>query len=377
MMQYDSAAGKILFLFGTRPEAIKLCPVFLALRQAGIPFTTVNTGQHRDMVAPVLGFFGCRADHSLSLMQPRQTPLSLTQRLLSALPPLLERHRPCMVAVHGDTATAFAGALCAYLAGIPVAHIEAGLRTFDPHAPFPEEFFRTAIDAVSALHFAPTAAARDNLLREGRQAERIYVCGNTATDALRLCLESNQPLPTLIPSGKRTVLLTAHRRESPPEVLLPLFRAIRGAVQSFRDVHLVFPVHPAPSVQSAAKEAFDGCSSATLLPPLPLPQMQKLLSRATLLLTDSGGLQEEAVYLGIPTLVLREVTERPEGVRVGVLSTVGTDGGAVSASIIRLLSDEAARLRMARPSNIYGNGHAANIIAGVLKKYIEELPIRV
>lgn len=373
-MQHDNATGKLLFLFGTRPEAIKLCPVFLSLHKAGLPYIAVNTGQHRDMVDPVLDFFGCRADHSLSLMQTGQTPLSLTDRLLDALPPLLSRHRPALVVVHGDTATAFAGALCAYLSGIPVAHIEAGLRTWNHRAPYPEEFFRTAIDAMSELHLAPTAAARDNLLREGRQPSDIIVCGNTAIDALRLCLLYPSPLPPVAPTGKRIVLLTAHRRESPPEVLLPLLVAIRDAVERFDDVHLVFPVHPSPSVQKAAQEAFATCSHVTLTPPLPLPQMQMLLSRATLLLTDSGGLQEEAVYLGTPTLVLRQVTERPEGVAAGVLRVVGTDGEAVAASITHLLCDEAARQSMARPSHVFGDGHAADVITDALKKYTRELP---
>ena len=376
-MQHDTTKGDILLLFGTRPEAIKLCPVFLALQQQGIPFTTVNTGQHRDMVAPVLHFFGCRADYSLSLMQPGQTPLSLTQRLMEALPPLLSRHRPAMVAVHGDTATAFAGALCAYLSGIPVAHIEAGLRTWDPHAPYPEELFRTAIDAMSDLHLAPTAAAREHLLREGRQPDRIFVCGNTAIDALRLCLESDAPLPSLLPQGKRLVLLTAHRRETAPGTLLPLLCCIRRAVERFEDVHLLFPVHPAPTVQAAAAQAFAGCTHATLCPPLSLPQMQLLLSRATLLLTDSGGLQEEAANLGLPTLVLREVTERPEGVKAGVLRLVGTNGARVAADMVQLLSDQAARQRMARPCHAYGDGHAAEQITTILKKYTQELRLRV
>lgn len=369
-MQHHPATGNLVFLFGTRPEAIKLCPVFLALERAKIPYITINTGQHRDMVAPVLSFFGCRADHSLALMQAGQTPLSLTKRLMEALPPLLERYRPCTVVVHGDTATAFAGALCAYLSGLRIIHMEAGLRTNDPYAPYPEEFFRTAIDAVSDLHFAPTAAARDTLLREGRPAEHIVVCGNTAIDALRFCLEHPLPLPFSLPTGKRLVLLTAHRRETAPTVLLSLLSAIRRAIESLDDVHLLFPVHPAPTVQQAAKAAFDSCPNATLIAPLPLPQMQILLSRASLLLTDSGGLQEEATYLGIPTLVLREVTERPEGVSAGVLCPVGRDAAQVTERMLHLLSDEAQRQRMAHPSNVYGDGHTAEHIVDTLKKYL-------
>ena len=374
--------SRILFLFGTRPEAIKLCPIFLALRARQLPYLAVNTGQHRDMVQDVLTFFGCRADVTLDVMREGQDLITLTQRLMGELGTLFRRCRPRAVAVHGDTATAHAGMLSAYLEGIPVYHIEAGLRSGNPRAPCPEEYFRCAIDAASELCFAPTQAAAAQLLREGKPPSDILLCGNTATDAVRLCLrdapadpacilraarplDGEAPLPSL--RGKRLILLTAHRRETDQASLGTLLGGIRHALERIEDAVLVFPVHPSPRVRRAAVAAFRGCPQAHLIEPLPLPYMQRLLARATLLLTDSGGLQEEAVYLGIPTLVLREVTERPEGVAAGVLRLVGTDGTSVGDAMCELLTNEAARDAMARPSPCFGDGYAADRIAEQLK----------
>ena len=388
-MQHRSEHGGILFLFGTRPEAIKLCPVFLEMQRAGLSYSAVNTGQHRDMVLGVLRYFGCRADEDLDIMQPAQTPLSLTQTLLARLPRVYQTHRPRMVAVHGDTATAFAGALCAYLSGIPVAHIEAGLRTGDIRAPFPEEYHRVAIDAASDLFFAPTETAVCTLLREGRPKDRIFLTGNTATDAVRLCLSGDEgwstaallaactpidgkPLPAgEMLSGQQLLLLTTHRRELDDRHLLTLLCALRRAINGRENVCLLFPVHPSPRIRAAATAAFAGCDNAHLIEPLALPHMQRLLARATLLMTDSGGLQEEAVYLGIPTMVLREVTERPEGVAAGVLLPVGCEGEPVERAACRLLDDDALRARMAHPAAVYGDGHAAKKIVTHLQKYVQ------
>lgn len=375
----------VMFLFGTRPEAIKLCPVFLAMQTSPLRHLIVNTGQHRDMVGAVLEHFGYRADIDLQLMHPDQTPLSLLTRMLERLPPLFAVHRPRAVVVHGDTVTAFAGMLCAYLCGIPVVHIEAGLRTGNAHAPFPEEFFRTAIDAATDLLLPPTADAMRTLLREGRDAKSMVICGNTAIDALRLTLQKTdkddhdldgavhldgQALTPEALQGRRLLLLTTHRRELHPQQMRSMLQGIAAALREREDVVLLFPVHPSPRVREAARSAFADCPAAHLLEPLPLPLMHRLLSRATLLLTDSGGLQEEAVYLGLPTLVLRECTERPEGVRAGVLRPVGCDGAAVRAAIGQILADEAARLSMAKPSVVYGDGYAAQRIVQVLQEKI-------
>ena len=374
----------VMFLFGTRPEAIKLCPVFLSMRHTPLRYVIVNTGQHRDMVAPILAHFGCREDIDLQLMQPGQTPLFLVQQLLDRLPPLFATHKPRLVVVHGDTVTAFAGMLCAYLGGIPVAHIEAGLRTGNAHAPFPEEFFRTAIDAAADLLLPPTGDAMRTLLREGRDAKSMVLCGNTAIDALRLTLQREEleqgmthldgtPLIPDALTSKRLLLLTTHRRELHPQEMLAMLQGIAAAIRQQPDTVLLFPVHPSPRVRQAAVTAFADCPSAHLVEPLPLPQMHRLLSRATLLLTDSGGLQEEAVYLGLPTLVLRECTERPEGVRAGVLRPVGCDGAAISAALTRLLTDESARREMAKPSAVFGDGFAAERIAHALQEKIRAL----
>lgn len=379
----DHSFPRLLFLFGTRPEAIKLGPVFLALQQEGLPYRAVNTGQHRDMVEPVLRFFHCRADRDLVVPRPDPSLLTLTQQLLGTLSEVLNEEKPDVVVVHGDTATAHAGMLCAYLMGIRVCHIEAGLRTGHVRSPYPEEFFRVAIDSVSDICFAPTVAAAACLLREGKAPSRVILTGNTATDAVRLCLadETDDPnallrrlcplpgtLPLPIGQGKRIVLLTAHRRETDFTTFRRLFEGIAKALLGRKDVMVIFPVHPAPKMRQAALAAFAPSSSIYLVEPLELPLMQQLLAHAALLLTDSGGMQEEAVYLGIPTLVLRKVTERAEGVRAGVLRAVGTDGGTVADVLIDLLDHPERLAAMAHPDHCFGDGYAAQRIVAALKR---------
>ena len=364
---------RYLIFLGTRPEAIKMCPLILELRRrTDVRLRVVLTGQHREMPLPVLDFFGVRADADLGVMTQGQTLTSLTERLLSAVSHDLQTSgfAPDAVIVHGDTTTAVVGALCAFYKGIPVVHIEAGLRTGNIRAPFPEEFNRRAIDAMSRLHFAPTDRARAALLAEGQAAESILVVGNTATDALRLCLA--RPCPHSLPdaaTGKRLILLTAHRRELGQKERRALFRAIRAEVEGRRDVLVVFPMHPSPVVRAAAEAAFGGCDNVVLTEPLGLPVLQHLLARAEVLLTDSGGLQEEATYLGVPTLVLREVTERPEGVEAGVLRLVGTEERYVRAALADLLDNEQIRLGMARPSDVYGDGRVSARIADALETW--------
>lgn len=360
---------------GTRPEAIKMCPLIRELRKSpDVSVRVVLTGQHRDMVRPVLDFFGVRADADLLVMREGQSVLELTQRLMKDIPRDLEDSdfNPDAVLVHGDTTTAFAAALCAFYAGIPVIHIEAGLRTGDIRAPFPEEFNRRAVDAVSTLHFAPTEQAKERLLAEGYPSERIFCVGNTATDALRLCLRSPLTHPIYEKTaGRRLVLLTAHRREMTEEARLCMLSAIRREIEVREDVCLIFPVHPSPTVRRAAERAFAGCENALLTAPLEVPVLQQLMARAALLLTDSGGMQEEATYLGLPTLVLRHTTERPEGVAAGVLHMVGTEPHKVGAALGDLLDNREKRLAMAKPSAVYGDGFVSRRIAAVMAALAE------
>jgi UDP-N-acetylglucosamine 2-epimerase (non-hydrolysing) len=362
---------RYLVVLGTRPEAIKMCPLILALRRtAGVEVRLLLTGQHRDMVVPVLDFFGVRADICLDMMREGQGVGDLTVRLLGALPThMTGAWRPDAVVVHGDTTSAFAAALCAFYEGIPVVHIEAGLRTGDVHAPFPEEFNRRAIDAMSDLHFVPTATAAERLIAEGHSRARIFVVGNTATDAVRLCLTRPGSLPPTPADSCRLLVLTAHRREMTKEKRRELFWAIRRVLEGHGEVRLVFPVHPSPAVSQVAEEVFSDCPNVRLTQPLALPEMQHLMARAYLLLTDSGGVQEEATYLGVPTLVLRDVTERPEGVSAGVLRVVGTRGRAVGDALEDMLSCPAFRDAMAKPSFVYGDGYVSERIAGILSTW--------
>ena len=361
---------RYLIWIGTRPEAIKMCPLIKELRESkDTQVRVVLTGQHRDMVEPVLRFFGVQADADLGVMQQGQSVTELTRRLMEQIPRELEASgfAPDAALVHGDTTTALVGAMCAFYAGIPVVHVEAGLRTKDVHSPFPEEFNRRAIDAVSQLHFAPTPGAHDRLIAEGHDPRRIFTVGNTATDALRLCLERRVCHPLLDgQGGKRTVILSSHRREVGEDEREAMLRAVRREIEARRDVRLIFPVHPSPAVRRAAERAFEGCENAHLTEPLDVPVMQHLMARADLLVTDSGGMQEEATYLGLPTLVLREVTERPEGVAAGVLWTVGTDPSAIARSLSEMLDHDEVRAAMARPSSVYGDGFVSKRIAAIL-----------
>ncbi len=361
-------------LIGTRPEAIKLCPLILALRRHGAYVKVILTGQHRDMVRPVLDFFGVCPDADLAVMHKGQTLLSLTKRLLETVSEALAAESVCpdAVLVHGDTTTALVGAMCAFYAHIPVCHIEAGLRSGDIAAPFPEEWNRRVIDAAATLHFAPTAAAAAHLIAEGMCAERIFTVGNTATDALRLCLRDSFEHPILqAAAGRRLVILTTHRRELSDATRATLLQSIRARLTEREDVFTVVPVHPSARVGEVVRANLEGCENIVLTPPLDLPVLQNLMARATLLLTDSGGMQEEATYLGLPTLVLRETTERPEGVAVGVLRCVGTEGQAVGEALDRLLEHEDERRRMMQKSTVYGDGYASERIAAVMEAWGE------
>ena len=367
----------VAVLIGTRPEAIKLAPVIRALAKAGAPPSVFLTGQHVQLLEPVLADLRIAPVENLSLMEPGQSLADLSARLLSGIQSLFARHRPRAVIVQGDTTTVAMGALSAFYLGIPVAHVEAGLRTGDSRNPFPEETNRRLVACLASLHFAPTERARRNLLRENVPDARIRVVGNTVVDAL--VHARGHLLPSLPPDprieailGKRRplVLVTAHRRESFGADLASLCRGIRDIAGAFRDAIVVFPVHLNPDVQSVVRARLGGVPNIHLLDPLPYLRFLQLLLEARLVITDSGGVQEEAAALGIPFLVARRTTERPEGVEAGVGELVGPDAGPIFAAARRLLTDEAEHRRRAVPTRAFGDGSTGERIA---RSVIEDL----
>ncbi len=359
-----------MLVFGTRPEVIKLAPLVHAYRArpADVALTLCATGQHRQMLAATLAAFDLRADLDLDLMVAGQQPSDFLGRLLLALRPVLEEVRPDMVVVQGDTATVMGAALAAFLHGGRVAHVEAGLRTRDKRAPFPEEVNRRVTSVVADYHLAPTEAARQNLLREGVDPATVFVTGNTVIDALRWMQQhvAGRALPAeLDPGGRRLILVTAHRRESFGQPFRELCLALRDIAERFDDTCLIYPVHLNPNVQKPVHEILDGCPRVRLVEPVDYARFVALLSRAHLVITDSGGIQEEAPALGKPVLVLRDKTERPEAIAAGVVKLVGTQRGRIVDEATRLLSDPAAYAAMARVVNTYGDGLAATRIAEV------------
>lgn len=362
---------RVLVVFGTRPEVIKLAPVIRDLREhsVSVELMLCSTGQHREMLAQTLAAFELRPDFELGVMQEGQHPTDLLSRLLAALRVLLDEFKPDTLVVQGDTTTVMAGALAGFLNGVRVAHVEAGLRTRDKQAPFPEEVNRRVAGVVADDHFAPTRRARENLLVESVAPERIFLTGNTVVDALRWMRArvAERPLPAALNPGQaRLVLVTAHRRESFGPPFRELCRALREIAERFDDVCLIYPVHLNPNVQRVAHEVLDGCPRVRLAGPLDYADFVSLLARAHLVLTDSGGIQEEAPALGKPVLVMREKTERPEAVAAGVVRLVGTDRERIVGAATALLSDPAAYAAMARPIDVYGDGRAARRIAEVI-----------
>jgi UDP-N-acetylglucosamine 2-epimerase (non-hydrolysing) len=355
---------RVLCVFGTRPEAIKMAPVVAELgSRPGIDCSVAVTGQHREMLDEVLELFGILPDHDLDVMTVGQTPSQVAARVLGAVDGLLAKAEPDWVVVQGDTTTAMAVGLGAFHAGVRVAHVEAGLRTHDRTHPFPEEVNRRVVSMVADLHFAPTAAARDNLLAEGVAGADIVVTGNTVVDAFtdvaaRRFDSAGTPLEGVPLDDGRLIVLTAHRRESFGRPLREALEAVRALVEGDPDVRVVYPVHPNPDVQALALEVLAGVDRVHLVPPLDYRSFVGLLSVAHLILTDSGGIQEEAPSVGVPVLVMRDVTERPEAVEAGTAALVGTSAGRIVAAARRLLDDPCAHDAMARASNPYGDGRA-------------------
>ena len=364
----------VLVVLGTRPEAIKLAPVITELRRHPDVTTRVCvTGQHREMVQPILKLFDVRPDIDLALMTPDQRLSSLTAAALMRLDEVVDSNAPDWVVLQGDTTSAMSAALAAFYRHIPVAHVEAGLRTHDLDRPFPEEGNRRIADALATVHFAPTELARQNLLREGADGSTIYVTGNTVVDALLAVASlsengSGGPLAWL-PGNRRVVLLTAHRRESFGPGLRDICLAVRDIADALPDVQCVYPVHLNPHVQEPARDILAGHERISLIPPLDYVSLVHLIRRSTLILTDSGGIQEEAPTFGKPVLVLREVTERPEAVLAGCARIIGTDRRVIASAALELLTDHPAYDRMAKIANPFGDGHASQRIVRVLRSW--------
>ena len=362
---------KVMLVFGTRPEAIKMCPLVNELKSRPDEFETVVcvTGQHREMLDQVLRVFGVVPDHDLAIMKPGQTLFDVTCNVLTRLGAVLEEERPDVVLVHGDTTTSFAAALACFYLQIPVGHVEAGLRTRDIYSPWPEEFNRQAVDIITGYYFAPTEASRRNLLDEGKPAERIWVTGNTGIDALATTVREGYSHPELEwAKGSRLILITAHRRENLGEPMHRMFRAIRRVMEEHPNTKAIYPIHMNPLVRKAAHEELDGFDRLRIINPLEVLDFHNFLAASYLILTDSGGIQEEAPSLGKPVLVMRDTTERPEGVEAGTLKLVGTDEDVIYREFSRLLSDDVEYAAMSRVSNPYGDGRASERIANVLRK---------
>jgi UDP-N-acetylglucosamine 2-epimerase (non-hydrolysing) len=371
MMQADSpgqgARKRILAVVGTRPEAIKMAPVIRALQSA--PWAEVRvlaTAQHRQMLDQVRVAVAIVPDVDLDIMAPNQTLPELTSRLLSRLDEVFARERPDAVLIQGDTTTVMTAAMAAFYRRIDIGHVEAGLRTGDLHNPFPEEMNRIVAGRLSRWHFAPTAGARDNLLREGFDPSSVHVTGNTVIDALLEVVQREVPLPVEVPEGRRMLLVTAHRRENFGAPFREICGAVRDIADRHADVHVVYPVHPNPNVSGPAHEILSGHARIVLCPPLDYLPFVAAMKRAHLILTDSGGVQEEAPALGKPVLVMRQETERPEAVEAGVVKLVGPVREAIVAEASRLLDDPEAYARMARGVSPYGDGRAAGRIVDIL-----------
>jgi UDP-N-acetylglucosamine 2-epimerase (non-hydrolysing) len=364
-------------VFGTRPEAIKMAPVVFALREAPeFDPVTVVTAQHRGLLDDVLKVFDIVPDVDLDLMRPDQSLAQLTARVLTSMDETFEQLQPHLVLAQGDTTTVMATAMACFYRGIPFGHVEAGLRTGNRRMPFPEEVNRVVAGVVADLHFAPTATARDNLLREGVRDRDVLVTGNTVIDALLRVAELDVPLPVALAPHERLVLLTAHRRESFGAPLREAFAAVRAIVERNDDVRVLYPVHPNPHVVSAAEEVLGGHPRVQLIPPLDYPTFVATMKRSTLVLTDSGGVQEEAPALAKPVLVLRDETERPEAVEAGVVRLVGPHHAAIEEWTQRLLDDSALYAQMATGASPYGDGLAAGRIVERLSQFVHDRGVR-
>lgn len=360
---------KVLIVFGTRPEAIKMCPLILELkkRKSITPIVCV-TAQHRQMLDQVLDTFGIIPDYDLNLMKDRQTLFDITTGILNRIREVLEEVEPDVVLVHGDTSTTFATALASFYLQIPVGHVEAGLRTYNIYSPYPEEFNRQGVSIISTYNFSPTPLARDNLLREGKKPEYIFVTGNTVIDAMQHTVKEDYTHPELDWVGSdKLIFITAHRRENLGEPMHHMFRAIRRVLDEHTDCKAIYPIHMNPVVREAANQELGGCDRIHIIEPIEVFDCHNFEARSYLCLTDSGGIQEECPSYGVPVLVMRDTTERPEGVEAGTLKLVGTNENSIYLSFKQLLENKQEYEKMSKACNPYGDGHACERIADILE----------
>ena len=353
---------KVMSIFGTRPEAIKMAPLVKELeKRKEIESIVCVTAQHREMLDQVLKTFDIKPDYDLNIMKQGQTLSEITSRALLGLEEVIKEVKPDIVLVHGDTTTTFAGALAAFYNQVSIGHVEAGLRTYDKYSPFPEEMNRQMVDSMTDLYFAPTKISKENLLKQNISEDKIYITGNTAIDAMSTTVKENYTHKELewIKPGERMILLTAHRRENLGDPMRHIFKAIRRIVDEFDDVKVIYPIHLNPLVRNVANEIFNGCDKVKLIEPLEVFDFHNFQNKSYIILTDSGGIQEEAPSLGKPVLVLRDTTERPEGIKAGTLKLVGTNEETIYTETKKLLTDKKEYDNMSHASNPYGDGHAS------------------
>ncbi len=370
----DKFMKKVMLVFGTRPEAIKMCPLVNELKKRKKIETVVCvTGQHRQMLDQVLEAFNVVPNYDLSIMKEKQTLFDITTNILNKIREVLEKEKPDVVLVHGDTSTTFVTALACYYLQIPVGHVEAGLRTYDIYSPYPEEFNRQGVSIIAKYNFAPTELSKKNLINEGKSEKNIYVTGNTAIDALKTTVKKDYKNAILEwASDSRLIILTAHRRENLGEPLKHMFKAIKRIVEEFPDIKVIYPIHMNPVVRETANEILGNDSRIRIIEPLEVLDFHNFLARAYLILTDSGGIQEEAPSLGKPVLVMRDTTERPEGIKAGTLKLVGTQEETIYKEFKNLLTNKEEYSKMATASNPYGDGTACIKIANILEKSLDE-----
>ena len=362
---------RVMIVFGTRPEAIKMCPLVKELKgRKNIETIVCVTGQHREMLDQVLEAFKVVPDYNLSIMKPNQTLFDITINILNKMKKILERVQPDVVLVHGDTSTTFVTSLACFYLQIPVGHVEAGLRTYNIYSPYPEEFNRQAVGIIAKYHFAPTELAKNNLIKEGKDPTTIYVTGNTAIDSLKITVREEYKHKHLEwASDSRLIMITAHRRENLGQPMRNMFRAIKRIIEETPDIKAIYPIHMNPVVREAADEIFGDMDRIRIIEPLEVLDFHNFLAKSYLILTDSGGIQEEAPSLGKPVLVMRDTTERPEGIMAGTLKLVGTDEDTIYRTFKLLLEDKAEYEKMSRASNPYGDGFASKRIADILEKF--------
>ena len=364
---------KVISIFGTRPEAIKMAPLVKELeKRKEIESIVVVTAQHRQMLDSVLETFNIKPDYDLNIMKQGQTLGDITTRALTGLEEVIKKEKPDIVLVHGDTTTTFAGALAAFYNSVSIGHVEAGLRTYDKYSPYPEEMNRQMVDCMTDMYFAPTLMSKENLLKEGKDESKIYVTGNTAIDAMATTVDENYTNLELewIKPNEKMILLTAHRRENLGEPMRNIFKAVKKITDEFNDVKVIYPIHLNPKVREIANEVFKSDDKVHLIEPLEVFDFHNFQNKSYIILTDSGGIQEEAPSLGKPVLVLRDTTERPEGIKAGTLKLVGTDEETIYNETKKLLTDKKEYEKMSKASNPYGDGHASEkIVDAIIEKF--------